>query len=469
MKTRKGYKVYPLTAAQDLHYYSMTACPMEQILNIGSSLTIQIDLDWDIMREAVKEAVARCESMRIRFAFDKKENKVYQYIVKEDTQPIEHFDFSGWKPEHAVAKMNEWTSKPFPRYDTPLHRLVMIKMPDGFQGLYVCVDHMTMDAQSLIMFFRDVIEIYSHKKYNAVDYPKEMSSYLEQLKKDLAYEAGSKASQKDREFFQKLIASSEPIYTDVYGKARLEEERKKEGNPNFRAATITPKSMEAHLCNFHLEREPAARLFKFCEEQHVSMTCLLMMGLRTYLQKANDTDDVSITSTVARRATLTEKRCGGTRIHCFPFRTIVPREDTFLEGILKIRDGQNMLFRHANFSSPEYFYTRTKCYNLKRGQTYEGMALTYQPLAMKHEGPGLEKLGDIKYKSARYGNGVAAQPLYLTVSHHPEDDGLDFCFEYQDGMVTPEKLRDVYYYVCRIMFRGVEDCSRTVGEIIDWV
>lgn len=193
-----------------------------------------------------------------------------------------------------------------------------------------------------------------------------------------------------------------------------------------------------------------------------------MMGLRTYLQKENETDDVSITSTVARRATLTEKRCGGTRIHCFPFRTIVSKEDTFLEGLYKIRDGQNMLFRHANFSSPEYFYYRSQRYGLKHGQTYEGMCLTYQPMAIKYSGPGLEKLGDIKYRAARYGNGQAGQPLYLTVSHHPEDDGLDFCFEYQDGMVTPEKLEEVYYFVCRMIFHGVEDCSRTVGEIIEW-
>ncbi|MDO5417532.1 MAG: condensation domain-containing protein [Lachnospiraceae bacterium] len=468
MKTRKGYKTYPLTAAQSLHHFSLLTCPLDQLLNIGSSLTIQLDLDWDVMREAIREAVSRSDSMKIRFALDKKENKVYQYLVEEDDAPIEHFDFTGWREEDAVAKMNEWTSTPFPRYDTPMHKIVMVKMPDGYQGTYVCVDHMTMDAQSLIAFFRDIIEIYSHKKYNAVDYPKEMSSYIEQLKKDLAYEAGSKASQRDREFFHKLIESGEPMYTNVYGPAVLEAEREKTGDPNCRAAVNETKSMEAHLRNFHLTGEPSSRLFAFCEEHHVSMTCLLMMGLRTYMQKMNNTDDVSITTTVARRATLTEKRSGGTRIHCFPFRTIVPLEDTFLEGICKIRDGQNMIFRHANFSSPEYFYYRSQYYNLKPGQTYEGMALTYQPMAVKYEGPGLEKLEDIKYKAARYGNGVAAQPLYLTVSHHPEDDGLDFCFEYQDGMVTPEKLEEVYYFICRILFHGVEDCNRTVGEIIDW-
>lgn len=467
MKTRKGNKVYPLTAAQNLHFYCLKYCPAKQVLNIGSSLTIQVDLNWDVLRECIKEAIDRCEAMRLRFAEDK-DGTVYQYVVRQDDSVIEQFDFTGWTQEEADAKMREWTETPFARYDSPMHRIVIIKMPDGFQGIYIAVDHMTMDAQSLILFFRDIIELYASRMYEGIDYPKPMSSYIKQLKKDLEYEAGSKASQKDREFFQKLIASSEPIFADIYGPGKLETERKATGNPNLRAATNTSNNVDANITTFHLETDPSARMFQFCEDQQVSMTCLLLMGLRTYLQKENNLDDISLTTTIARRATLQEKRSGGTRIHCFPFRTIVPREDTFIEGIYKIRDMQNQYFRHANFSPTEYYYYRSQYYKLADGQTYEPLSLTYQPLAMRYEGPGLEKLDGIQYRTARYSNGVAAHTLYLTVSQNATDNGLDFCFEYQTGVVTPEKLQEIYYYLCRIIFRGIEDCSRTVGEVIDW-
>ena len=467
MKTRKGNKVYPLTAAQNLHFYCLKYCPAKQVLNIGSSLTIQVDLNWDVLRECIKEAIDRCEAMRLRFAEDK-DGTVYQYVVRQDDSVIEQFDFTGWTQEEADAKMREWTETPFARYDSPMHRIVIIKMPDGFQGIYIAVDHMTMDAQSLILFFRDIIELYASRMYEGIDYPKPMSSYIKQLKKDLEYEAGSKASQKDREFFQKLIASSEPIFADIYGPGKLEAERKATGNTNLRAATNTSNNVDANITTFHLETDPSARMFQFCEDQQVSMTCLLLMGLRTYLQKENNLDDISLTTTIARRATLQEKRSGGTRIHCFPFRTIVPREDTFIEGIYKIRDMQNQYFRHANFSPTEYYYYRSQYYKLADGQTYEPLSLTYQPLAMRYEGPGLEKLDGIQYRTARYSNGVAAHTLYLTVSQNATDNGLDFCFEYQTGVVTPEKLQEIYYYLCRIIFRGIEDCSRTVGEVIDW-
>lgn len=466
MKTRKGNKVYPLTAAQKLHYYCMKYCPKKQVLNIGTSLTIQVELDWDVLRQSVNEAIERCEAMRIRFTEDK-EGNVYQYMVKEETKEIRHFDFSWWAKQDADAKMIEWTCTPFEMYDTTMHEIVMIKMPDNFYGLYIKVNHLIMDAQSLVAFFKDVIEIYCSKVYDEVEYPKEMASYIAQLKKDLEYDAGSKAAERDRKFFEDLITSSEPIFADIYGPGKLKAERKRFKNKSLRAATNVSDNVDANLSSFFLEEEPAKKLEEFCEKHHISMTCLLLMGLRTYLQKENDIDDISLSTTIARRATLSEKRCGGTRVHSLPFRTVISRKDTFLEGLYKIRDGQNRYFKHANYSPSEYYAFRKQFYNLRDGQTYEPMSLTYQPLTMKYDGPGLEKLGDIKYNVRRYTNGAAAHTLYLTVSHVP-DGRMEFCFEYQTGVVTHEKLESIYYYLCRIIFKGVAQSDLTVGEIIDW-
>ena len=465
MKKKITKKEFPLTSAQKLHYYSMMYCPKKQVLNIGSGMTIQVELDRKLLEECIREAILRCEALRVQFREDEKGN-VVQYVTEEVAE-IGHFDFRHWQEEHAHDKMTEWTSTPFELYDSPMYQIVMIQMPNHYNGLYVKVNHLVMDAQSLIVFFKDIIELYSSRIYENVPAPKEMASYLAQLEKDLAYEVGNKASEKDREFFEKMIAESEPIFTDIHGKGKLLAEKERTGNPEQRACINTSNNVDANLANFRLEAEPTSRLLQFCEEYHVSMTCLLLMGLRTYLQKENEEDDISVSTTIARRATLLEKRCGGTRIHSFPFRTVVERKDSFLEGIFKIRDMQNQYFRHASYSPSEYYAFRRNFYQLEPGQTYEGLALTYQPLTMKYEGPGLEELGDIDYKVRRYTNGACAHTLYLTVGHTP-DGGLDFCFEHQTGVVTYEKLQEVYYYLCRIIFHGIEDPKRSVGEVIDW-
>ena len=462
MKTRKGYKTYPLTAAQKFHFFYLDMCPKKEVVNIGTSLTIAFDLDLNVLKQSIYKAYERCDSMRLRFAYDKKEQQWYQYVVEKEERDIEYVDFSGKTMEEAEAVMREWTQVPFKREDTPLNRIVMIKTPDGYQGVYLLADHLTLDAQSLICFLKDIIEIYSSTMYEGVEYPKEMRSYIEQLQKDLEYEAGSRAQERDREYFHKIIEQSEPIYNGIDGPAKLIGERKK--NPKARAAMVATGNVDSALDIFHLEGEPTARLMTFCEQQHISLQCLLIMGIRTYLQKMNGNDDVSINVAYARRATLLEKKSGGTRIHSFPFRTIIPEDVTFLEGIHMIRDGQNEVFRHTNFDPVEYFAYRSKLYPTDPGKTYEPMSLTYQPLTQKDK--GLNKLGDIKYKTKWYPNGATTQAMYLTVMHRPEDNGLDFNFEHQTAAVSREQLEYFYYYMCKIMFKGIEKPSLSVGEII---
>lgn len=466
MKTRKGYKVYPLTAAQKFHFYYLNFCPKKQVLNIGTSLTIEVELDWEVLKQAIYKAYERCEAMRLRFAEDK-EGNWYQYVVKKEEREIEFVDFSNQSMEEAEATMRSWTEVPFDHHDAPQNRIVMIKTSDGFSGIYLLVDHLTMDAQSLICFMKDIIEIYCNAKYEGVDYPKEMASYIEQLQKDLAYEAGSKAKEKDIKFFEKLIERSEPIYNAIDGSQVLEKQRKEEKNPKLRAAVNATDSVDSALDIFHLEEEPTKRLMDFCEKYHISLVCLLLMGLRTYFQKMNGNDDVSINTAIARRATLKEKKSGGTRIHSFPFRTIIGEEKTFLEGIYEIRDMQNEMFRHANYDPVAYFAHRKEVYPTKPGQTYEPMSLTYQPLTLKEK--GLDKLGEIRYKTKWYPNGATTQAMYLTVMHRSEDNGLDFNFEHQIKAISREKLEFFYYYVCKIMFKGIERPELTVGEIIKLV
>ena len=461
---RNGHKTYPLCAAQKFHLFYQNFCPKKEVLNIGTSLMIQTDLDWNVLKACIHEAIMRCDTMRLRLVQDE-DGTWYQYIADEEGREVEFHDFTDGTEEAAYQIMHDWTIVPFDHHEKPLNRVVMIKMPDGWNGVYLLVDHLTMDAQSLVCFLKDVIELYCSRMYEGVPAPKPMASYIEQLEKDLAYEAGSRAQKSDAAYFENLIRSSEPIYNGFAGTKQLEDARARYQDPNLRAAQNVSDSVDATLDIFHLEEEPTRRLTKFCEDYHVSMAVLLLMGLRTYYQKMNGNADVSINTAIARRATLKEKKCGGTRIHSFPFRTIIPEEKTFLEGIYEIRDLQNTYFRHANYDPVDYFAYRAKTYpQPAQGLTYEPISLTYQPLTMKSA--QLDKLGEIRYRSKWYQNGASTQAMYLTVMHRPEDNGLDFNFEHQVKAVTRGELEFIYYYLCRIMFQGAQNPGLTIGEII---
>ena len=71
MRKRKGHPVYPLTAAQKFHFFYQNFCPKKEVLNIGTSLTIEMELDMELLKKAIYQAYDRCEAMRLRFAQDK--------------------------------------------------------------------------------------------------------------------------------------------------------------------------------------------------------------------------------------------------------------------------------------------------------------------------------------------------------------------------------------------------------------
>lgn len=78
-------------------------------------------------------------------------------------------------------------------------------------------------------------------------------------------------------------------------------------NPKLRSAFNATDDVSSALDIFHLEAEPTKRLMDFCEKYRVSLACLLLMGLRTYFQKMNGQEDVSINNAIARRATLKKR------------------------------------------------------------------------------------------------------------------------------------------------------------------
>ena len=110
MKTRKGYKVYPLTNAQKFHFFYLNFSPKKEVLNIGTSLTIQVDLDWNVLRDSIYKAYERSECMRVRFTKDK-DGTWYQYVVEKEEREIEFVDFTGKTMEEAEQTMRAWTRR----------------------------------------------------------------------------------------------------------------------------------------------------------------------------------------------------------------------------------------------------------------------------------------------------------------------------------------------------------------------
>ena len=80
----------------------------------------------------------------------------------------------------------------------------------------------------------------------------------------------------------------EPLYSDIQGPAVLEEARKRHGNPKLRASDIEMNELFVAVKDYHLEPYATQNLMDFCMNHQLSMTNLLLLGIRTYLSKVNN-------------------------------------------------------------------------------------------------------------------------------------------------------------------------------------
>lgn len=457
---------YPLSEAERLHLFTLAYSPTHEIVNMGTGRYFRAPLNQAALREALNRAISRCESMRLRLWKEPETGEVWQYVMPYENQYFEYYDFSQWQEDKIRAVLDGWTSQPFDTFGGPLARIVIVTLPDGYNGFYMNAHHTIMDAGSIVAFSHDVLEIYCHLVYDH-PYPKPMTSYIESLQQELKYESGSKKRDRDEAYWDEQFARPEPIYTDFTGPGRLMTYRRESGKPEARAVRLASKDATGDTVTYELDVESTMKLVDFCEENGYPVSVLLLHALRTVLSKFNNNEkDVCIKDFISRRSTVLAKKCGGVRMHCMTLRTIIEPTDTVLEAMEKIDKAQNDLFKHSEYGPLTFYRRQREAYGNDMGEAYESIGFTYQPATLKSIVPYLK---GIPYKSYWYSSGKQSQPLYLTAMHRPGDGGLNFHFGFMTEIATPQEIEYLYYYLGRVLFRSVENPNATIQEIMDMV
>ena len=458
--------LYPLTTGQKIQHAKVVEFKTEQVTNIGVCMTLKVNLDFGLLKKCIQLEFERYDCLRVRFTKMDQAGKVMQYIAKGETRDIELINLENKSWSEIDSLMNEWSSCAFDEPDKPVCKFTMVALPENYRGIFVLIDHRIIDSCGVITMVNDIMELYSHYVYQT-PMPEPLGSFEEALKKDLQRENNEKKVASDRAFWQEQIALGEPIYTDVTGTWKLEKSRKAHNNPSLRSADRVTDDLRVGKAVFHLEEKPAKRMFEYCLTNNVSMTNLLLMGLRTYLSKMNGNEkDVSVKNYVSRRSTRLERTSGGSRTHCYPCRTIIEPDTEFLDGVYQIQELQNKIYRHANYDQEKLNEQMKKAWKTEENTVYESMALTYQPLPVRLQN---EQLKGIPVRTNWCTNGMATQKVYLTVMHSTYDLGLEFYFKFQRAELSDDDIEKIYYYLMKIIFMGIDYPDITVGEILETV
>ena len=459
-------KEYPLTAAQNMHYQWIREYKTQQVSGVSIVASLQAELDFGLLKKCIQLEIERYGCMRLRFTKPEEDGNIRQYLIKQDSRDIPLKDLSGMTLAQADDVMQQWAYQTLDGDNRPMCEVTMVKLPEGYNGFFIHMDHRLIDSCGLVVLVNDLMQLYTHYHFGA-DYPEDLADFETVLDSDLQKANNEKRFAKDKKFWDdQLDKLGEPIYSDIQGPSVLEEARKKHKNPKLRAADIERKNLFVAVKDYILEPEPTKNLIDFCMNHQLSMTNLLLLGIRTYLSKVNNgQEDITIENFISRRSTHDEWTSGGSRTIMFPCRTVISGDTDFLSAAYEIQNVQNRIYMHSNYDPALIREEMKRRYHTPDDTTYESCYLTYQPMPVRMDNPALK---GIKVHSKWFANGAATKKMYLTVSH-TENGGMNFSYHYQTACLTEKDMELLYYYMMRILFKGIAHPDMKLSDLMEQV
>ena len=457
---------YPLTAAQNMHYQWIREYKTQQVSGVSIIASLKAELDFGLLKKCIQEEYQRYGCLRLRFTKPDKDGNIKQYLVKQETRDIPLKDLSGMTLEEADNLMQQWAYETLDGDNRPMCDIYMMKLPEGYNGFFIHMDHRLIDSCGLVVLVNDLMGLYTHYQFGT-EYPAPLADFETVLANDLQKANNEKRFARDKKFWDdQLDALGEPLYSDIQGPSVLEEARKKHKNKKLRAADIEREKLFVTVKDYVLEPEPTKGLMDFCMNHNVSMTNLLLLSIRTYLSKVNNgQEDITIENFISRRSTHDEWTSGGSRTIMFPCRTVLPADTEFLAAAYEIQSVQNRIYMHANYDPALIREEMKRRYKTPDDTTYESCYLTYQPMPVRADNAFIK---NIPMHSKWFANGAATKKMYLTVSHN-DDGGMNFSYHYQTVKLNEKDVELMYYYMMRILFTGISHPDMKLGELMETV
>ena len=460
-------KTYPLTAAQNMHYQWIKEYKTQQVSGLSIVAAFQADIDIDVLKKSIDLEKERYACLRLRFTKPDENGEILQYITDPEPEDYPIKDLTEMTMQEANDLMQSWAYETFDGDDIPMCEFRIVKLPEGYTGFFVHMDHRLGDSVGVAVMATDIMGVYKHLKYGD-EMPAPLADFESVLIADLKKASNEKRQARAKKFWdEQLDELGEPLYSDIQGPSVLEKAREKHNDPSLRAADIERKELFVAVKDYQLEVDSMQRAINFCLYNQISPTNLILLVMRTYLSKVNGgQEDITIENFISRRSTHDEITSGGSRTLCYPCRTVISGDTTFIDAARLIQNHQNRIYMHSGYDPELIRAEMKKRYNTPDDTTYVSVYLTYQPPMNTNDlDPNAEKMPIyVKW----FANGAATKKMYLTVSHLP-DRKLNFSYHYQTTELTEKDAELMYYYMMRILFRGIEDPGRTISEIIDMV
>lgn len=459
-----GVTVYEMPIAQQSMVLLAKFSIHQGDMRIPMYFTTEKQLDFDILRRAVETEIERNDALRIVCL--KKGGKLHEYFAPSMPTPeIPFRDFTNGTNDELYAWLKEDAAKPLPYLKGQTYRIKFFRTPDGKCGVYALFSHACMDLYGILTFFGDLAYVYEALK-NGTELPRPLARYEDVVRRQLDIEHNRSSISEELEFFAEYFKKDGPsFYAGIDGMKQLNATRKRKKDPNARYIDLElsdPFNDKSTTLCCHIGRDLTDRMNEFCNENSISLQNLFYIAMRTYLSKINEyTDDVNFHFLINRRATLNEKRCGGSCASLLPLRTVIEKDKTFSEALGIAKNTAANIMRHVNIPPLELLTLPDKVEHRRMGATSASMMFTVCPANAFTMPDGWNcDLGGI---STGYFPFIA----YTVVLPSPCDGGLNCWYEYRPHRFTEKNFKDLHEGALKVIEAGLANPDITIGDILN--
>lgn len=460
-KTDKNTIFYDLSLSQFIVHFGLTYSVHRQSMNIPVCLTITGEVDFGLMRRAVRTEIGRNDSLRLYFK--KRGGKLMQYfLTPEEAEKlplnIREADFTGKTREEQEAFLRKDASAPVRYAKGEIYRFIFFRTCDGRAGLYFAVCHLNMDAMSVYMTLRDLLGVYRALEGKA-EMPKPFLPYTDYIAREKPVDSDPAVYKKNEKYYLDLFREGgEPVFCGPTGPELLEKLRKKRRRPACRSYPIFSlfgDGSDNVVC--HIGPDFARRIDEFARARGVSPQALFLTALCRYISKVNGgADDITYTIASARRPSLADKTTFGCMASGTMLRTRLDPAAPFLAAAEKISGQSVRSYRYSHYPNKDCFRAVQKMYKLPPFDHYQSFMLSYLYL------PNPESWDiDARWVSS----GHFPTLLYAVVMNSLSGGGYDVTYEYRTSLFTPEQIKTLHAGMTEILRLGLENPESPAPEI----
>jgi hypothetical protein len=324
-------KYYPLSYAQKIQCVQ-SELYKNTIYQLSFPFMILKKINRIHLEKSMKDLISRHEILRT--VFPKLKHNFVQLVLAGMDLKIDFMDFSSIHPDKInKSVMDEaWKEKVslFNISQGPLFRIKCIKIEEEKSIILLIAHHAIFDAISFPIFIRDLMSFYeSYEKNVNNNLPIMHSQYS-------AFILDQYINTNDKKLVQWWASKLEnsPSQTDI--------------PPDFKGNQL--HSQKSGIVNFTLKKTSQESFNRFCKDENISMTLLIMSGIYLLLHEWAKQSDIVIGTVFNQRNQLKYESLIGDFNNIVPIRLKIENEFTGNDIIQKTKSNFFEAYNHQSLA-----------------------------------------------------------------------------------------------------------------------